>query len=81
MTPCERRHADTFPLVVAVTYVRPHAAFERNDATIPGRELLLRSSTSGSAMALPSPLWRDDDFGLDVLVENTSRIEADQRPG
>jgi hypothetical protein len=35
-----------------------------------------RTAPDNSAMALPSTLWCDDDFSLDVLVENASRIEA-----
>jgi hypothetical protein len=34
-----------------------------------------------SGPTLPNSLGRDDDFGLDVLVENARRIEVEQRPG
>jgi hypothetical protein len=30
---------------------------------------------------LPCFFGREYDFGLDLLTENTSRIEAEQRPG
>jgi hypothetical protein len=32
-------------------------------------------------LTLPGSLGRDDDFGLNLLVENPSRIEGEQRFG